>query len=87
MDSVNAKLGENFTGRILVAALLATVSIIIFTTSSDFSTTNAFSCHETGVTHVLVTGGAGYASALTPQRFILCNYSYIFYSGRSFLSH
>ncbi|KAJ0028401.1 hypothetical protein Pint_36592 [Pistacia integerrima] len=41
MDSVNAKRRENLTGRILVAALLATVFIIIFTTSSDFSTPNA----------------------------------------------
>ncbi|KAJ0089106.1 hypothetical protein Patl1_33039 [Pistacia atlantica] len=65
-------------GRILVAALLATVFIIIFTTSSDFSTLNAFSRHETRVTHVLVTGGAGYIGS---------HGSGIFHSGRSFLSH
>ncbi|XP_031256469.1 UDP-arabinose 4-epimerase 1-like isoform X1 [Pistacia vera] len=70
MDGVNAKRRENFTGRILVAALLATVLIIIFTTSSDFSTPNAFSRHETGVTHVLVTGGAGYIGSHAALRLL-----------------
>ncbi|KAJ0088780.1 hypothetical protein Patl1_33258 [Pistacia atlantica] len=41
MDGVNAKRRENFTGRLLVLGLLATVFIIIFTTSSYFSTHNA----------------------------------------------
>ncbi|XP_044485953.1 probable UDP-arabinose 4-epimerase 2 [Mangifera indica] len=73
MDSLNGKRRVNFTGRILVAALLATVFIIFFTTSSD-STHNAFSHHEIGVTHVLVTGGAGYIGSHAVLRLLKDSY-------------
>ncbi|KAL5739559.1 hypothetical protein ACOSP7_028451 [Xanthoceras sorbifolium] len=60
MDVLNSKRKSNSTGRILGAALLLTVLLIVFRLSPDFISPKVVSRQEPGVTHVLVTGGAGY---------------------------
>ncbi|KAG5620487.1 hypothetical protein H5410_005705 [Solanum commersonii] len=60
MDYADPKKKNNFVGKILMAAILTALCILMLKQSPDFNPPTSFSRHEAGVTHVLVTGGAGY---------------------------
>lgn len=74
MDIVSANRKRNFAGRILVASVLTAVFIFIFSLSPDSNSNKAFSRHELGVTHVLVTGGAGYIGSHAALRLLKDSY-------------
>ncbi|KAL9428465.1 hypothetical protein AB3S75_030456 [Citrus x aurantiifolia] len=74
MDIVSANRKRNFAGRILVASVLAGVFIFMFSLSPDSDSTKAFPRHETGVTRVLVTGGAGYIGSHAALRLLKDSY-------------
>ncbi|XP_024962105.1 probable UDP-arabinose 4-epimerase 2 [Cynara cardunculus var. scolymus] len=56
--------------RILLAAGLIALCITIIKISPTFSSPSPFSRHETGITHVLVTGGAGYIGSHASLRLL-----------------
>ncbi|KAF8390956.1 hypothetical protein HHK36_023256 [Tetracentron sinense] len=60
MDYADSKRKSNFVGKILLAATITALCIIMLKQSLCFRSPSSFSRHELGVTHVLVTGGAGY---------------------------
>ncbi|MGV7400569.1 hypothetical protein PJK47_30740, partial [Mycobacterium kansasii] len=60
MDFADPKRKGNVIGKILVATGLIAFCLLMVKQSPNFSTPSHFSRHEDGVTHVLVTGGAGY---------------------------
>lgn len=74
MDFVDSKRKNNFSVRIFLAAFLISLSIFWFKQSPFFSSPNLFSKPEAGVTHVLVTGGAGYIGSHASLRLLKDSY-------------
>ncbi|MCL7047529.1 hypothetical protein MKW94_024728 [Papaver nudicaule] len=74
MDYPETKKKRNFAGKILLAAVLTVLCVYILKNSSSFTTPTAFSRHETGVTHVLVTGGAGFIGSHAALRLLKDSY-------------
>lgn len=65
---------SHFPRKILLAAGLIALFIIIWKQSDSFSSSSKFSEHEAGVTHVLVTGGAGFIGSHAVLRLLKDSY-------------
>ncbi|KAL1829474.1 hypothetical protein ACET3Z_007886 [Daucus carota] len=74
MDFVDPKKKSSYVGKILLAASLTAFCILVLKQSPTFNTPSAFSRHEPGITHVLVTGGAGYIGSHAVLRLLKDSY-------------
>eukprot|EP00262_Sarcandra_glabra_P020082 TRINITY_DN788_c2_g1_i1.p1 TRINITY_DN788_c2_g1~~TRINITY_DN788_c2_g1_i1.p1 ORF type:complete len:418 (-),score=62.85 TRINITY_DN788_c2_g1_i1:87-1340(-) len=70
MDYADSRRRPHFLGKVLLAVILTALCIIMLRHSSGFSGPSLFSHHEPGVTHVLVTGGAGYIGSHAALRLL-----------------
>lgn len=70
MDLADSKRKSNVTGKVLMAISLIILCIIILKRSPNFSSPSPFSHRQPGVTHVLVTGGAGYIGSHAALRLL-----------------
>ncbi|KAB2610797.1 UDP-arabinose 4-epimerase 1-like [Pyrus ussuriensis x Pyrus communis] len=74
MDIPVSKRRRKFYSKFIAAAGLITLCIVMFKQSHDSSSLNKFSYHEAGITHVLVTGGAGYIGSHAALRLLKDSY-------------
>lgn len=70
MDYMDPKKKSGFVGKILLAAVLTALCILMLKQSPTFNSPSPFSRRELGVTHVLVTGGAGYIGSHASLRLL-----------------
>lgn len=74
MDYSDPKKKNNVVGKFILAATLTALCIIMLKQSPAFSAPSQFGLREPGVTHVLVTGGAGYIGSHATLRLLKDNY-------------
>ncbi|KAL0908792.1 hypothetical protein M5K25_023301 [Dendrobium thyrsiflorum] len=60
--------------KIIIVVLLAAVCVFILKQAPGFSGTSVFAKHDSGMTHVLVTGGAGYIGSHATLRLLKDSY-------------
>lgn len=70
MDYTDPKKKSNILGKFLMATILTALCILMLKQSPNFNTPSEFSSREQGVTHVLVTGGAGYIGSHAALRLL-----------------
>ncbi|KAF7150081.1 hypothetical protein RHSIM_Rhsim02G0165700 [Rhododendron simsii] len=70
IDYVDPKKKSNVVGKILLAAAFTALCILMLKQSPSFNSPSLFSRSEPGVTHVLVTGGAGYIGSHAALRLL-----------------
>ncbi|CAA7394100.1 unnamed protein product [Spirodela intermedia] len=70
VDLADSRRKPHFLWRTIFTALLIIGCILVLKHSSGHRVTTAFSQHEHGVTHVLVTGGAGYIGSHAALRLL-----------------
>ncbi|KAH9606938.1 hypothetical protein KSS87_009333 [Heliosperma pusillum] len=74
MDFADSKRKGNVIGKILVATGLFAFCLLMVKQSPTFNSPSHFSRHEAGVTHVLVTGGAGFIGSHATLRLLKDSY-------------
>ncbi|XP_021749448.1 UDP-arabinose 4-epimerase 1-like [Chenopodium quinoa] len=74
MDYADPKRKGNVVGKIVIAAGLIAFCLIMIKQSSTFNSPSQFSRREMGVTHVLVTGGAGFIGSHAALRLLKDSY-------------
>ncbi|XP_056692647.1 UDP-arabinose 4-epimerase 1-like isoform X2 [Spinacia oleracea] len=74
MDFADPKRKANVVGKIVVAAGLIAFCLIMIKQFPTFNSPSQFSRREMGVTHVLVTGGAGFIGSHAALRLLKDSY-------------
>lgn len=70
MAYAETKKKNNYVAKIVLAATLTALCILMLKRSSTFGSPSPFSQRDPGVTHVLVTGGAGYIGSHAALRLL-----------------